>query len=440
MQRKMMENLIKWRDSNQRKPLLLKGVRQVGKTYLLKEFGKTHFGHCHYFNFEKQPDLAAIFEQDFDPKRILSALSFYANAPIKAGEDLVIFDEIQEAPRALTSLKYFAEDLQQLHLCAAGSLLGLHLGAASFPVGKVTFETLRPLSFEEFLLATNDKALPFLQNLPSNGAIPEIVHIHLWEALKHYFVVGGLPEVVATYCEKRENLFDAFSEVRKKQSDLINSYYADIAKHAGKVNAMHIERLLLSVPSQLSLSQDGSTNRFKFKGVVPGISHYDRLAGAIDWLEAAGLVVKVKIASTGALPLGGHTKENFFKLLLFDVGLLGSMSALPPKTLLDADYGSYKGYFAENFVAQELLAAGHEPLTCWQEGKSEIEFLVEQEGAIIPLEVKSGKVTKAASLKIFAQKYNPPYQLIFSAKPLKINHSIRYCPLYLTGLFSIRKR
>lgn len=432
-----MGRLLKWKNEKPRKPLLLKGVRQVGKTHLLKEFGRLHFPQFHYFNFEKQPDLAKIFEPDLNPERILNELSFYLNRPINVGTDLVIFDEIQELPKALTSLKYFQEDCPELHLCGAGSLLGLHLSPSSFPVGKVTFETLRPMSFEEFLIASADKSLPIIQKLTSKDKIPEILHDHLWEQLKRYFVVGGLPEVVLTYCENKDNLFEAFSLVRKKQDDLLNTYYADIAKHAGKINAMHIDRVFKSVPAQLQQVQDGSIARFKFKGVVPGVTHYDRLAGAIDWLEAAGLVIKVHIVNTGYFPFKGYAKENFFKLLLFDVGMLSSMSGLPPKVILDYDYGSYKGYFAENFVAQELIGHGRDSLFSWQEHIVELEFLVEVDGEVIPIEVKSGSITKAKSLKVFSEKYKPPYQVIFSGRPFDIGRNVHYYPLYLAGWFPI---
>ena len=360
MQRKMMQKLIKWKGETGRKPLLLKGVRQVGKTHLLKEFGKLHFPQTHYVNFEKEPHLARIFEPDLNPERILTELSFHLNRPIHKEQDLVIFDEIQIIPKALTSLKYFQEDCQELHICGAGSLLGLYLNTVSFPVGKVTFETLRPISFEEFLMAGSDKSLALIQGFTLKDKIPEIVHEHVMEEFKKYLVVGGLPEVVAAYYAHRNNLFEALVLVRKKQADLLNSYYADIAKHAGEVNAMHIDRVFRAVPMQLSQVQEGSIARFKFKGVIPGVTHYDRLAGAIDWLEAAGLVLKVHIVNTGQLPFKGYAKENFFKLLLFDVGMLGYMSGLPPKAILEADYGSYKGYVAENGVAQELISYGRE--------------------------------------------------------------------------------
>ena len=428
MKRILMERLVRWKDEKDRKPLLLKGVRQVGKTFLLKEFGRLYFPVCHHFNFEKEPDLKNIFKQDLNPERILKELSFKVGRTIEAGKDLVIFDEIQEAPNALTSLKYFQEDCPELHLCAAGSLLGLHLNSGSFPVGKVTFETLRPLSFKEFLMAGNDQALSFLDQ---DDKIPEVVHAHLLDELKAYYIVGGLPEVVAIYYQYKENSFEAFSRVRKKQDDLLNSYYADIAKHAGKVNSMHIDRIFHSVPMQMSKTQDGSISRFKFKGVVPGVSHYDRLVSAIDWLEAAGLIVKVHIVENAEIPFKAFSKENIFKLLLFDVGILGLMSELSPQMILEADYGSFKGYFVENYVAQELLAHHFETLYSWQEYTSEMEFLLEMEGKVIPIEVKSGRSVKAKSLKVFSDKYHPICKMVLSTRPFEIRSETLFCPLYL---------
>ena len=434
-----MSRLLRWKEREDRKPLLLKGVRQVGKTHLLKEFGRLHYPQVHYFNFEKQPELAKLFEKDLVPTRILEDLRFAQNRSINVHEDLVIFDEIQECPKALTSLKYFQEDCPELHLCAAGSLLGVRLNPGSFPVGKVMFETLRPMSFEEFLMATDDKALPILHQLTPKDKIPDMVHEHLCTQLKHYFITGGLPESITTYRTHKDNLFEAFSLVREKQIYLLQTYYADIAKHSGKVNAMHIDRVLKAVPEQLSHVQDGSIGRFRFREVIPKISHYDRLVGAIDWLEAAELVIKVHITETGMLPFSAFAKENMFKLLLFDVGILGLMSNLSPQTLLDGDYGTFKGYFAESFVAQQLLYANiqNEKLFSWQEGGYELEFIMDVEGKAVPIEVKSGHNTKAKSMKMFAKKYNSPHEILFSGEPLDAGHAkgLQKYPLYLAGWF-----
>jgi predicted AAA+ superfamily ATPase len=362
------------------------------------------------------------------------------DCPIDIETDFVIFDEIQEAPKALTSLKYFQEECPKLAICGAGSLLGIHLNSGSFPVGKVTFLTLRPMSFEEFLMATGDeKSLHILRSLPSSNSIPEIVHEHLWNELKRYFVIGGLPEVVSCYLENKENLFLALTRAREKQDDLIKAYYADIVKHSGKINAMHIDRILGAIASQMQQTLDGSVARFKFRGVLPGVTHYDRLAGAIDWLENAGLIIKVHVVNKGHLPLKGYAKENFFKLLVFDIGILGSMAGLSPITILDYEYGNYKGYFAENFVAEELLACGKENLFSWQEQNAEIEFLMEIGNNSIPIEVKSGSVINAKSLGKFGEKYHPAYQIILSGKPclLDKNKKTQYLPLHLAGKLSL---
>ncbi len=439
MRRLLLNKLLLWKNKPDRKPLLLKGTRQVGKTTLLHQFGKEHFATCHSLNFEKDPELGKIFEQSLDPKHLIRELEFRFNRRINLTQDLLIFDEIQACPRALTSLKYFAEEMPELALTAAGSLLGIYLGPVSFPVGKVDMITLYPMSFEEFLIALDDRlVLDLLQNLKLGDPIPEMAHQHLFETLIHYFVVGGLPEVVKTFRNERQNLLSAFEKVRDKQQTLISTYLADIAKHSGKVNAMHISRIWQAVPAQLAQTQDGSGTKFKFKGVVPGVDRFSRLAGAIDWLEAAGLIIKVPIVNSGAIPFSAHASENAFKLYLFDIGLLGAMSNLSPQDILKYDYGSYKGYFAENYVAQALLTNGMNHLYSWQEKLAEVEFLHQIDGAPIPVEVKSGWVTHAKSAKIFAEKYHSPYRVTFSAHNLCISTAVHRYPLYLAGWFPLK--
>jgi hypothetical protein len=227
--------------------------------------------------------------------------------------------------------------------------------------------------------------------------------------------------------------------VREKQIDLIRDYIADIAKHSGKLNAMHIERVWRNIPAQLAKAQDGSAPKFRFKGVVPGISAYSRLSGTIDWLDAAGLIIKVQIVNSGQLPSSAYVTENRFKLFCFDIGILGAMSRLPPKSILDYDYGTYKGYFAENYIAQEFRYAGISQLYSWNEKTAEVEFLREVKGEVLPVEVKSGWVTQSKSLKVFSEKYKPRYQTIMSARNLNINHSNRThnYPLYLASHFPL---
>ena len=381
MRRSIEQKLVGWKERADRKPLVLKGVRQAGKTYILQAFGDKYYPRTHYVNFEKAKEFADTFKRDLEPERLIEELGFYLKTDIDVQRDLVIFDEIQACPDALTSLKYFCEEMPELDLCSAGSLLGVYLGPVSFPVGKVDILEMHPMSFEEFLDATGDvRSLDYLQGLTLDSTISDMAHSHLWERLKVYFVVGGLPEVVSTFIEHEANLFTAFSEVRAKQDALSLMYNSDMAKHSGKINAMHIDRVWKAVPNQLASAQDGSAAKFKFRGIIPGVDRYSQLVGPIDWLEAAGLIIKVKITNSGQLPFSAYTKENAFTLYMFDVGMLGAVSGLSPKTILDYDYGTYKGYFAENFVAQEFVNKGMRALYSWHENRSELEFLVESEG------------------------------------------------------------
>lgn len=438
MQRDIEEKLKTWQKQAGRKPLILQGARQTGKTYSLKKFGVESFSKHHYLNFEKDEALKKVFAPDLNPGRILQEINFYVNASINTETDLIIFDEIQACPQAITSLKYFAEEMPQLAICAAGSLLGLHLNQTSFPVGKVNFLHIYPLSFEEFLLGIGDtKTFEFLKNYAFALPIPEIIHNHLWQTLIRYFAIGGLPEVVLAYKNYQSDLYRAFDEIRVKQSDLILSYLADMAKHSGKENASHIQRLWENIPAQLAKEQNGSAPKFQFKGVIPNVQGFGRLAGAINWLKATGLIIPTYIINKAGLPFTSYVKENFFKLYFFDVGLLGATSKLNPKTILDYNYGSYKGYYAENFIAQEFLASGQENFFCWQENTAEVEFLREVDGDILPIEVKSGGVTQTKSLKVYAHKYNPKFRTIFSAGNVTIDktNKVYRLPLYLASKF-----
>ncbi len=321
-------------------------------------------------------------------------------------------------------------------LCSAGSLLGVELSEVSFPVGKVVFIDMHPLSFGEFLEAAGDcSSRDFYHEFKGGQDIPAIVHNRLWQQMKNYMIVGGLPEVVKTWREKQDSPLAAFNAVRKVQKNLLISYLADMAKHSGKQKSMHLERLWSNIPSQLAREQDGSASKFKFKNIIPGIRGFERLAGPIDWLTKAGLVRKVTMVNNGNLPLSAYAKDNTFKLYCFDTGLLGALGNLHPKTILDYDYGSYKGYFAENFAAQEFQSADNQPLYYWRERTAEVEFIREFEGEIIPVEIKSGWVTQAKSLNVFAEKYNPSYRIILSGRPARVDHEnrVHYYPLYLAG-------
>lgn len=438
MDRSISSSLTRWKEKRDRKPLILRGARQVGKTYILKKFGRENFKNCHYVNFEEDESLAGMFENNLRADRIVRELAFYLDKKPDIAGDLLIMDEIQECPRALTSLKYFNEQMPELAICAAGSLLGVHLGQTSFPVGKVEYLDMFPMSFREFLGASEETMLcEFLDEMDIDRSVPSAVHEKLWERFKIYLVVGGLPYIVRTYAEQRDDLFTCLNDVRKIQKDLITAYLADIAKHSGKTNSMHVERVLRNVPSQLARQQDGSAPKFRFKGIIPGIRGYSRLAGAIDWLEAAGLIHKVRIVNRGELPFSAFAKENTFKLFMFDTGLLGALGNLPIKSVLDYDYGTYKGYMAENFVAAEFVCGGMSPLYSWKENTSELEFVVESNGRVLPIEIKSGWVTQAKSLKVFAGKYTPEYRTVLSGRNFKIDHEnrVHQYPLYLASHF-----
>lgn len=428
-----MKQLLAWRQNKNRKPLILKGVRQTGKSYLLEQFGRENFQQYHIINFEKQISAYQIFEDDLEPKRIIADLSFYLKSVIDIKKDLLVFDEIQACPKALTSLKYFCEELPELALCGAGSLLGLHLNEGSYPVGKVDMLHLYPMNFSEFLEGIGDQsAVHYLSQININSQVPDIVHQHLWRRLKQYCITGGLPEVVSVFAEYQDDTYRAFQVVRKKQEELINAYYADIAKHSGKVNAMHIDRTWRSIPMQLSQSHNSSSSRFKFKGIIPNVNRYAQLVNVIDWLESAELIIKLPIVETIRQPLSSFTKNNMFKLFLFDIGILGAMSGLDPQIILDYDYGTYKGYFAENFVVQQLLVNHNQAIFNWQEGHSEVEFILQKEGMAMPIEVKSGKITQAKSLQKYIDKYKPEKSFILSAKNNVVDseRKVFHMPLY----------
>jgi len=408
----------------------------VGKTWLLKEFGRNHFRQYHHFDFERnRHQLLPVFQGELSPKVIVRNLALLINEKIDIENDLIIFDEIQNVPEAITSLKYFSEEIPQLALCAAGSLLGITLSDVSFPVGKVEFFNLYPLTFEEFLFNYGN---PLLFEAYTEGyktfRVSEVVHSKLLEVLKEYYVTGGMPEMVDTYLREKESDPNIFRTVRKKQEDLLNTLKADFSKHSGKVNALHIASVYENVPLQLARYTDTSVKRFQFKNVVRGKKGYAELYGPIVWLENARLIIKVFVVNRAELPLLAFCKENFFKLYLHDVGLLGASLDIPPTSIILGNYGMTRGFFIENYAAMELLAATGGPLFSWNERNSEIEFLLAKEGRIIPVEVKSGTRTKAKSLQQYIRKYQPHCAIILSEKLFSVKDGIkRYVPLYYAG-------
>lgn len=434
MKRDILIKLNSWLTNPSRKPLVIKGARQVGKTYTITEFGKGHFDKCHIFNFEKNKEIHAFFEKNLEPERIIEELSYTEQVPINVKKDLIFFDEIQECPKALTSLKYFCENMPELALISAGSLLGIKLSTGSFPVGKVDFLHLYPMNFREFLAANESQMLiDTYDNASLDSPIAEMAHKQLWRELLNYYVTGGMPQAVLTYIANKGNLPVAFEEVRKMQRILIDSYNKDFAKHSGKSNSIHIVSVFENIPMQLSATADASTCRYHFNHVIPGKKGFANLQCPIGWLETAGLIIKVNICNSAEIPLKAFCKNNMFKLFIFDIGLLGAMLELPVQSILHQDYGITKGYLAENFVAQEFLTADGKELYSWTERNSEIEFLIYMDGDIIPVEVKAGHRTQAKSLQQFMNKYSPKRAIKLSANQFSKNNSVINLPLYLAG-------
>jgi len=436
MQRFALEELVRWKSKKHRKPLIIRGARQVGKTWLLKEFGKHYFKRYFHFDFERDKhQLQPVFEGELNPRIIVRNLALLINETIDIENDLIIFDEIQNIPEALTSLKYFREEMPQLALCAAGSLLGITLSDVSFPVGKVEFLNLYPMNFEEFLLNYGNPLLyeSYIESI-KKLSVSEVVHSKLLELLKEFYVVGGMPEAVATYIEEKDKNPNVFQIIRKKQMDLLNTIKADFSKHSGKVNALHISSVYENIPLQLARYTDDSVKRFHFKNVVKGKKGYAELQGPIAWLENARLIIKVFVVNRAEIPLKAFCKENIFKLYLNDVGLLGATLDIPPSAIILGNYGMTRGFFVENYAATELQVAIDGPLYSWNERNSEVEFLIIKKDRIIPVEVKSGTQTKSKSLQQYIHKYHPHRAIILSEKNFTTKDDVRrYIPLYYAG-------
>jgi uncharacterized protein len=413
MHRKKYDHLASWQ-KRQGKPIILMGARQVGKTYLLKQFARENYQVFHYFNFEESKPLHHIFENDLIVSKIIGGLELVTEKKIEKS-DLIIFDEIQECPQALTSLKYFCEN-SEYRIIAAGSLLGLQLSPSSFPVGKVEFEYLYPMSFEEFLKAKS--SLLYEKYQESNlENIPSLLHEKLNEAYLNYLFVGGMPEAVKSFTEGRLEGIDLFKDVRRIQKNILKGYLADFAKHSGKVNSMHIERVWQECAIQIGLQKDESVKRFRFRDVLPGKKQYLEFQNIFNWLEKEGLIHLCRLVEKPEFPLAAYTKESLFKAYLFDSGILGAMLGISPAEILHSTLTTYKGFIAENYMATQLKVLGHESLYYWQGRASEIEFIINKEGSSIPIEVKSGHRTHSKSLSVYREKFNPVQTHLFSMQP-----------------------
>lgn len=400
MQRDFIQKLIEWKDSKRRKPLILTGVRQCGKTYLLKEFGSEYFDNFCYINFESAGKYSAIFEYDYDVKRILREIELAENVKITAGKTLLIFDEIQECPKAITSLKYFCENLQELHLVCAGSLLGVAIKKEniSFPVGKVNRMQLYPMSFKEYLQAVGEgKYIELFNDWNINREIPELYTVPLERHLKNYYIVGGMPEAVKEFAESGD-----YAEVAKIQDEILSDYSDDFSKHAPISEIEKIRMIWDSIPKQLAKEN----NKFVFSHVKEGKRAHE-LEAALQWLKNSGLVHLVELVQNAELPLSSNADSTYFKVYMADSGLLCRRLGLSYKNILEENtaLSTFKGAITENYVLQELIVQNKVPYF-WRSGNTaELDFLFEEDGNVIPVEVKAATNTQAKSFKQFCKKY-----------------------------------
>lgn len=412
--------------SRHRKPLILRGARQTGKTHILREFGGSDYRQCHYFNFEQDSRLGTIFDGDLKPQRILGDLEIYGRTPVESESNLIIFDEIQACPRALTSLKYFCEQLPEYHIAAAGSLLGVRMSQApSFPVGKVDFLDLHPMTFFEFLDAVGASAYRVrLENPDYLTPFPEALHSDLIRLLRDYYMTGGMPEVVARHVAGADG-----QTCRSIQLAILDSYTLDFAKHAPSADIPKLSLLWKSLPAQLAREN----KKFLFSLVKQG-ARAREFENALTWLENAGLANRCALTLKPQFPLTATTENSAFKIYALDVGLLGALAGMPSIALSNniSILGSHHGAFAENFAAQHLVALGQGTLHYWKNstGDSEVDFLIQQEGEILPLEIKAGTNVRSHSLGIYMTKFAPRVSLRSSLQNLRFDGSILNIPLY----------
>lgn len=423
MKRSLLEKLIAWRAKPERKPLLIDGARQTGKTFLLQALFGREFANVLRVDFLERPQLMEAFAGSLAPDEVLSNIELLTGQIFNPETDLLILDEIGECPRAVTALKYFAEKAPTWFIAASGSNIGL---LNSFPVGKVEQHNLRPLTFREFLWASDELPLIKAYESQANSAA---AHTKLFDKLTDYYFTGGMPEAVSAWFDNsKKSIIERVNAVQKIHADLIAGYQRDFGKYAGKVDAQLIEAVFGNIPSQLSAVQDESVKRFKFKGIYERKSRYAEFETAIGWLHQCRMALKnYPVEGTPKAPLAVYQKDSMVKLYLFDVGLLNHMLNTGYKEIKQQGY-EYKGYIAENFVQQEFAAIGIEPSYSWNDARAEIEFIItNDEGLITPVEVKSGKRTRAKSLQSYITKCAPH-------KTLKLTGTQGSSPLEQTNI------
>ena len=427
MYRMAMENLLAWKQSRRRKPLIIEGARQVGKTWLMKEFGRQAYGDTVYINFDSNARMAELFASDLDTKRLVLGLELYAGRKIDPENALLIFDEVQEVPRALAALKYFCEDAPQYHIVCAGSLLGiaLHRGT-SFPVGKVDFLKLYPLSFQEFLMAIGKQQFSELLDQQDFSMITSFRETYA-DALKQYYFVGGMPEAVESFAENQD-----FNEVRQIQKRILAAYEQDFSKHAPNEVVPRLRMLWNSIPAQLA-----KENKKFIYGLVREGARAKDYETALLWLSDCGLVHRVSRVNAPGIPLRAYADMKAFKLFVLDVGLLGCMTGLHQRTLLDGNalFVEFKGALTEQYVCQQLKTLADLELCYYtnDRGSCEVDFVVDTGGRVMPLEVKAETNLRAKSLKTYREKFSPELAIRTSMADYRKEDGLVNLPLYAIG-------
>ena len=427
MYREKIEELKKWKNSESRKPLIIRGARQVGKTWLMKEFGEKYYQKCAYINFDDNSRMNKLFEEDFDIDRIIQGLKIESGVNIEAENTLIILDEIQETPKALKALKYFCENAREYHIISAGSLLGvaIHEGT-SFPVGKVDFLDLTPLSFFEFLEALGENEL--LKLLKNNDFdMITVFETKLKEYLKIYYYVGGMPEVVNAYIEHKD-----LNETRKIQKKLLDAYEQDFSKHAPTNVVPRIRQLWNNIPTQLA-----KENKKFIYGLIREGARAREYEIALSWLIDCGLIYQVNRVNTAKIPLSAYQDFNAFKLYLLDVGLLTAMAGVDAKTLLEGNevFQEFKGSLTEQYVLCQIKECTNLDTFYWSSdtGTAEIDFITQIDGNNVPIEVKANENLQSKSLKSFVQKYNTKINIRTSMSSYRKEEWLINIPLYSIG-------
>ena len=425
MQRILYAQLLAWKTAKTHKPLLLTGARQVGKTYLLKEFAAREFRHVIYLNLDKDRErFEPIFNESISPTDILPKLEALTGTKITPADTIIIFDEIQEIPRALSSLKYFCEEAPEYYIAASGSLLGIALHPdTSFPVGKVESLELSPLSFQEFLLATGNER--FLRVIDDKTTL-KLFNDKLTLLFREYLIVGGMPEVVNNWVERHD-----YAEVDKLQNLILLAYLADISKHTDTTTATRIHQIWNSLPAQFTKRNE----KFMFNVIKPG-ARAREYEVAVQWLVDCNIVRKVERLKTGdKLPLKAYSEPSAFKLYFLDIGLFRHLAGANTSIILndEALFKEFNGFFVEQYVLQQMDSQYN--MYYWSsEANAEVDFVTEMHNTIVPIEVKSGTNVKAKSLKTFRDNYNPQLSIRFSLKPLEYNQGLLNLPIYLAGM------